>query len=114
MSVWDNQQVTSWFVGILEGEGNFRLNKGKYKEVSIPNTDRDIISTCQKFLVENKICFNTYEDAKKTSGGKTIWKIYIRGSDCGALYKLLQDKLECRNGNFQQIMDASETIRETT
>ncbi len=109
-SVWDNQQVTSgWFSGILEGEGNFRKQHGKYPEVRIVNTDLDVIRNCQKYLKDNLIQYN-FSDRDRVNC-KKIYTISIINNSCGKFPKLLFEllNLECRRNEYQQILDTSET-----
>jgi hypothetical protein len=36
----------AWLAGIIEGEGTFSLNSGKYPQVSVMMADRDIVDRC--------------------------------------------------------------------
>jgi LAGLIDADG-like domain len=110
ISVWDNQQVTSsWFTGILEGEGNFRKQHNKYPEIRIVNTDLDIIKGCQKYLDNNHIMYNFSN--RDRINRKKLYTISIINNSYGKypqiLFKLLN--LECRHNEYQKILDTSET-----
>lgn len=105
----DNQQTISWFVGILEGEGSFRIRSNT--EVRISNTERDLIDFCSNFLKQNFILNNIYD--WKRPNRKREYEISIYGyNDCMNLYKLINSKMECRLNEFQRILKVSETTRE--
>ena len=56
----DNQQATSWFVGILEGEGSFSKSDFYNREwVRISNTDLEIINKCVDVLNQLRITNKT-------------------------------------------------------
>lgn len=38
----------AWLAGIIEGEGTFTLNSGKYVQVSVMMADRDIVERCRQ------------------------------------------------------------------
>lgn len=114
MTDLDNQQATSsWFIGILDGEGSFRNTKKSNIEVRISNTDIDIIEKCEEFLRINNIYFSTYHN--KRSNRKIEYTISVRNSRNmfynypKNLYQILEKKLECRRDEYQQILGASET-----
>lgn len=106
MTVWDNQQATSWFVGILEGEGSFYKRSETNKRILIPNNDLDVIKTCEKFLADNLILYKTYQ---VKAGTKIGYKITITDVDCKNLYTRILQDLQCRLDEFQRILGASET-----
>lgn len=115
----DNQQVTaSWFVGILDGEGSFRVTKYGGKEIRIVNTDLDIIAACETFLKDNHILFHT--TSQKVKNRKRFYTINIKNHDklifqyAEMLYKILEPQLECRRQHFQKILGTSETTRPLT
>ena len=133
MQVCDNQQETTigWFVGILEGEGNFqekrvRTNVHNYKHsdkhytgttcefLRITNTNADIIKACERFLDKNHMLYETYEDTKRTSTGKKIMRIMVSGGECRNLYNLIESELQCRRDEYQRIIGSSETLRDIT
>jgi hypothetical protein len=104
MQVWDNQQATSWFVAILEGEGSFF----ERPRIQIPNNDVDIITECERFLRSNLVLFETYS---VKAGTKTGYKILISKHECYCLFKKIIHRIECRHQEFQRILGASETER---
>jgi hypothetical protein len=100
MLVQDNQQVTeNWFVGILEGEG---CDKGN--EITITNTNRNIINECENFLRRNFILFHTIESKHKQY--KRWWTIHISKDEFNKLYTIINPHLQC------QFFGTSETTRE--
>lgn len=111
MTVWDNQQAISWFVGILEGEGSFYRRSDTNIRVVIPNNDVDVISNCESFLRRNSILFDTYT---VKAGTKTGYKITVTDVDCVNLYTRILHKLQCRLQEYQQILRASETTCDTS
>lgn len=118
MLVRENQQVTfGWFVGILEGEGNFhKSEKSTHYFCAITNTDLDIIESCERLLKESNIKCRICEDLRQT---KTRYVIRITVKDCLALYWLIEDILECRYGEYKRILrndlgGSSEIVRGTS
>jgi len=109
MLVWDNQQATSWFIGILEAEGHF--NK-RDKCIVITNTDSDIINECVRYL--NSLLLFPMESQEKLSSGKISYIIRIPTTETKLLYYHIINKMECRTQEYQRIMGASETIRTPT
>lgn len=105
--VWDNQQATNWFVGILEGEGSFYRRSLTNKRVIISNNDLDVINFCEKFLSHNNILFNTY---KVKAGTKIGYKVTVTNVDCRNLYNIILPSLQCRLNEYQLILGASETV----
>lgn len=106
MLVWENEQATSWFVGILEGEGSFHVREGGSIRIQIHNNDKDIIDYCVEFLRTQMILSNVYI---VKAGKKKGYKLCISRQDCINLYTRLGHKLECRKTEYQRIMGASET-----
>jgi hypothetical protein len=111
MLIWDNQQATNYFIGILEGEGNFIDRSSGYKAVEIQNNDLDIIDACEYFLKLNAILYNVYP---VKAGRKTGYRIIISKQDCINLYTRINSQLECRLQEYQRILGASETERDLT
>ena len=109
MLVMDNQQATAWFVGILEGEGSFGTRHGGSGRIQIHNNDKDIIDKCEEFLKQNQVLFSTYQ---VKAGKKIGYKLCITMQDCINLFRIVQEQMDCRNQEFQQIVGASETERE--
>lgn len=129
MLIQGNQQAmitSSWFVGFLEGEGNFSIpkNNSQNGRIRITNTDLDLIEACESFLSNNKIHYYTQQDAKrKNRRGKDCYTIYIKNNRfdefyeyCNELYKLIGNKVECRKNEYDQLLGitASETIHPLT
>ena len=117
MLVRANQQVTSsWFTGILEGEGCFEKSKKQNIRVRISNTNLDIIEACECFLKMNNVYFVTH--VHKRSGRKTEYEISIRTSReltlnyPHILFKLVEENLQCRYSEFARILGTSETVRD--
>lgn len=107
----DNQQETSWFVGILEGEGSFMYNLHGGARISISNTDNDIIETCEDFLKRNHVFHKIYNSQRGKR--KREYEIRIQGkNDCYHLFKIIKNNFECRYSELQQILGSSETTRE--
>jgi DNA-binding transcriptional regulator WhiA len=110
MLVSDNQQVTSsWFVGILEGEGSFRNSAKSNIEVRISNTNTDIIEACESFLRTNYIYFVT-TNAKRITR-KREYTISIRKSReilynyPRLLFDLIESKMQCRKTEYQKYLE---------
>lgn len=112
MLVWDNQQAINWFVGILEGEGHFHKYNENSIYVEISNTDIDIIQACKFFLKSKSILFSVREQSHKRN--KKMYRIYVRNVDCHNLYNVIEQSLQGRREEFQQILSASTTLREIT
>lgn len=109
MTVWDNQQATSWFVGILEGEGSFHSRNSNGTRVMLHNNDKDVIQGCEDFLKRKNILFKVYN---VKAGKKYGYKLCISGVDCNNLYYCILPELQCRRNEFQKLLGASETERD--
>lgn len=116
MLAQDNQQVTSsWFCGILEGEGSFDDIKNR-KRVRICNTDEDIIEACEDYLKRNFIWYTTFKSVRK--GKKDTYDISISSGKKDILFdypqmlfNLIDNDLECRRSEFEQLLGTSTTTR---
>jgi hypothetical protein len=107
----DNQQETSWFCGILEGEGCFGKNAKSDCRVRIANCDTDIIEGCQRFLNNRCILHNT--SSWKRNNRKREYEICIQGyNNCYSLYKHISFALDCRRQEFETMLGSSETTRD--
>lgn len=114
------QQATkSWFIGFLEGEGCFiserkHLDNNKQQcQIRISNTEIDLIIVCKDYLIKNMI--HSYILTSKRGKNKPLHELYISGSrDCKILYELIGNDMECRSKEFDRIMGASTTTRETS
>lgn len=116
MSIWDNQQETSWFIGVLEAEGdciNTHLTSGQMIRVS--NTDTDIIETCCSFLKKRNITFGLYQRTLKERC-KQLVTISVCGKDnCYSLFKYLGNGFQCRQQEFQaKLFGSSTTTRDVS
>lgn len=116
MLITDNQQATtiSWFTSILEGEGSFKILPSGSGEVSISNTDLDIIESCESFLRKNCIWFSRYTYRRD---GRPEYIIRLQNSQteilqyAKMLYDLISPSLECRYNEYQTILGAPTTTR---
>lgn len=117
MLVWDNQQETSWFVGILEGEGSCCKDiKGRCR-INVTNTYKDIIDLCVRFLQNNSIHYSITEQQPRIARYRKIYNIVVQGiNECNILIKTIQDKFQCRYQDFINKLDlgSSTTTREIT
>lgn len=104
-----NEIPIGWFVGILDGEGSFGINRNRAC-IRIYNTDLDIIEGCEQYLKQNNIYFATYKELR-TGKQKDIYIITIRESInqfydySKLLYDLIENKLECRKEQYQSILN---------
>lgn len=107
----DNQQRTSIFAGILEGEGSFGLAGLKNPiRVRISNTDYELIAFCMAFLEKNGISYRTSNWRRDIRLRE--YEISVDQHSLKKLYDLV--KLECRNDEFANILGLSETTRESS
>ncbi len=107
----DNQQATSWFTGILEGEGSFSLDSHNGCRVRISNTETDIIEKCSKFLTNRAILHNI--SSSQRGNKKREYEICVAGpTDCKNLYLHIDSHFDCRRRELEQILGASETTRD--
>ena len=106
----DNQQATSWFVGILEGEGSFSKDRHNGCRIRISNTESDIIDKCSKILFEKHIINNV--SSWQRNNRKREYELVIYGLECHKLFPLIP--IQCRLEQYQQILGSSETTCETT
>lgn len=112
----DNQQATkNWFIGFMEGEGTFiqeRLHVSGYKQqcqVRVSNKEMDLMLACQQVL--SKAAILSYILTSKYQ----LHELYISGTqDCKILYAFVQDAMQCRLHELQNILGASTTTRETS
>lgn len=111
MLIWDNQQATGYFIGILDGEGCYKSKETGYKAIEISNDELDIIEECERFLSNSCVLFRRYEYILKN---KIRYKIIVSMQDCINLYNKIKDKLECRIKEYQKILNAPETERDLT
>lgn len=99
MLAWDNQQETSWFIGILEGEGSCRRDNGNRCNINIVNTNICIIKNCVDFL-NRKTIFHTV-DSNQPKNKKKIYRININEvNNCYTLIKFLGSSFQCRHQEF--------------
>lgn len=104
-----------WFVGILEGKGNFE-RQGRWVRVAITNTDLDIIEACEEFFRRHLIGFT--RSANRIKSGKLAYQLYVSNSsrevfqDATLLYKLIEPSMDCRLNEYQALIGASTTPRD--
>lgn len=70
----DESQRLTWFAGLFEGEGTFRISNGKPKGLTIQMTDLDVLLRVQEFFGGS-----IYECKKREEHWKDSW----RWSLCG-------------------------------
>lgn len=109
--VWDNQQATSWFCGILEGEGSFHIRKSGSVRIQLHNNDKDIIDECEKFLLSLNLIVGVYP---VKAGKKIGYKICIPDLESKSLYPRIYQQMECRRNEYQRMLGASETTCDPT
>jgi hypothetical protein len=98
----DNQQATSWLVGILDGEGSFDKNR-----LRISNTEIDLIHQCEDIISS----FGISVSISSTQRGKRKreYDLAINGRiKCLCFLEELKTKLYCR----QFHLESSETTCE--
>lgn len=117
MLVWDNQQETNWFTGILEAEGTAYKRGNDGQMINIYNADESIIETCKNYL--NRIAVKYSLIKRKLSSDKLFFTIGIYGrNNCWTLIKYLDiyNSFQCRKQEFIEKLElgSSTTAREMT
>jgi hypothetical protein len=116
MLVWDNQQETSWFTGILEAEGSCVNTHGTSgQQIQITNTDLDILNHCKIFLDKKVISYGLYD--YKPKNGKILTQISVCGkNNCYSLLKWIDYYFQCRKEEFYEKLQlgSSTTTRDAT
>lgn len=99
MLVWDNQQETSWFVGILEAEGSCVLtHETSGHQIQMSNIDTKILENYVSFLQKKAITYGTYQKS-----GKKLVQISVCGkNNCSNLLRLIDNCFQCRKQEFYQ------------
>ncbi len=64
----------AWLAGLLEGEGYFCLNRGRYPRIDLRMTDRDVIEKVAAMWHSG-----VWEQKPKTERHKTVWKTDVSG-----------------------------------
>lgn len=109
MPVWDNQQETNWFSGILEAEGCASGNS-----ITISNTDKSIIEVSKSYLNRIQIDYSLGE--RKLPSNKTLFTISINGRySCQMLITHLDicNSFQCRREEFTEKLNLkTDEIRE--
>lgn len=98
MPVWDNQQETSWFIGILEAEGCCgNTHRSSEQQIRIANTDSKILGSCMSFLNKRGVTYGLHTREDK----KPLTTISVCGkNNCYTLLKLLDPDFQCRKQEF--------------
>lgn len=110
----DNQQeMTSWLCGFIDGEGSFSNTRRGGCKVNISNTELDAIELCCDILTQLGIFYTVHN--QKRSNRKRIYTIAIQGwENCFHLYNAIKDFGLCRIDELKAIVSSSEITRETT
>jgi hypothetical protein len=98
-----------WIAGLIEGEGTFYLNKGRYPVVAVIMTDEDIIKRCKEFTGIGSVRGPYLPYNSK----KPLWSWKVSGRKAAALMMTILPLMgEKRQTKIKECLEVWKTVRE--
>lgn len=102
----------AWMAGYLEGEGCFSLGRGRYVQIFVASTDRDVIERVSDLWGGTHIGVQRQAGTLPQSGApspnaQTLWRTSLSGKRADALLRAVKPLMgQRRRARIQEIMAA--------